>query len=298
MAVRLAHFSDVHLTTPNLGWKRRDVLSKKVTGWINVKLLGRGKRFRHAPTVVAALVSELKSRAFDALVFSGDATKLAFESEMKLAAERLGVNDPAMPPAIAVPGNHDYYVRHDVTENRFETHFDPWMQGQRLGEERFPFAHRVGHCWLIAVNSAKANFLSIDATGRIGREQLARFRTLCESLPPGPRIVVTHYPLRKANGKLEIPTRRLRDHRLALSVAEECGVSLWLHGHIHRGYVLEPTPEIPFPMICSGSATQTDRWSYNEYTIDGWQLTMAKRTYDFATGQFREGEMRVIELRR
>ena len=298
MAVRLAHFSDVHLTTPNLGWKRRDVLSKKVTGWINVKLLGRGKRFRHAPTVVAALVSELKSREFDALVFSGDATKLAFESEMKLAAERLGVNDPALPPAIAVPGNHDYYVRHDVTANRFETQFDPWMQGQRLGEERFPFAKRVGHCWLIAVNSAKANFLSIDATGRIGREQLARFRTLCESLPPGPRIVVTHYPLRKANGKLEIPTRRLRDHRLALSVAVECGVSLWLHGHIHRGYVLEPTPEIPFPMICSGSATQTDRWSYNEYSIDGWQLTMAKRTYDFATGQFREVETRMIELRR
>ena len=298
MAIRLAHFSDVHLTTPNLGWKRRDVLSKKVTGWINVKLLGRGKRFRHAPTVVAALVSELKSREFDALVFSGDATKLAFESEMKLAAERLGVNDPALPPAIAVPGNHDYYVRHDVTANRFETQFDPWMQGQRLGEERFPFAKRVGHCWLIAVNSAKANFLSIDATGRIGREQLARFRTLCESLPPGPRIVVTHYPLRKANGKLEIPTRRLRDHRLALSVAVECGVSLWLHGHIHRGYVLEPTPEIPFPMICSGSATQTDRWSYNEYSIDGWQLTMAKRTYDFATGQFREVETRMIELRR
>ena len=298
MAVRLAHFSDVHLTTPNLGWKRRDVLSKKVTGWINVKLLGRGKRFRHAPTVVAALVSELKSREFDALVFSGDATKLAFESEMKLAAERLGVNDPALPPAIAVPGNHDYYVRHDVTANRFETQFDPWMQGQRLGEERFPFAKRVGHCWLIAVNSAKANFLSIDATGRIGREQLARFRTLCDSLPPGPRIVVTHYPLRNANGKLEIPTRRLRDHRLALSVAVECGVSLWLHGHIHRGYVLEPTPEIPFPMICSGSATQTDRWSYNEYSIDGWQLTMAKRTYDFATGQFREVETRMIELRR
>ena len=298
MSIRLAHFSDVHLTTPNLGWKRRDVLSKKVTGWINVKLLGRGKRFRHAPTVVAALVSELKSREFDALVFSGDATKLAFESEMKLAAERLGVNDPALPPAIAVPGNHDYYVRHDVTANRFETQFDPWMQGQRLGEERFPFAKRVGHCWLIAVNSAKANFLSIDATGRIGREQLARFRTLCESLPPGPRIVVTHYPLRKANGKLEIPTRRLRDHRLALSVAVECGVSLWLHGHIHRGYVLEPTPEIPFPMICSGSATQTDRWSYNEYSIDGWQLTMAKRTYDFATGQFREVETRMIELRR
>ena len=298
MAIRLAHFSDVHLTTPNLGWKRRDVLSKKVTGWINVKLLGRGKRFRHAPTVVAALVSELKSREFDALVFSGDATKLAFESEMKLAAERLGVNDPALPPAIAVPGNHDYYVRHDVTANRFETQFDPWMQGQRLGEERFPFAKRVGHCWLIAVNSAKANFLSIDATGRIGREQLARFRTLCDSLPPGPRIVVTHYPLRKANGKLEIPTRRLRDHRLALSVAVECGVSLWLHGHIHRGYVLEPTPEIPFPMICSGSATQTDRWSYNEYSIDGWQLTMAKRTYDFATGQFREVETRMIELRR
>ena len=297
MTVRLAHFSDVHLTSKKLGWKRRDVLSKKVTGWINVKLLGRGKRFRHAPTVVAALVAELKSRDFDGLVFSGDATKLAFESEMRLAAERLGVNDTTMPPAVAVPGNHDYYVRNDVRLNRFETNFAPWLQGERLGDERFPYAKRIGHCWLIALNSAKANFLSIDASGRMGREQLLRFRALCESLSPGPRIVVTHYPLRKANGKLEIQTRRLRDHRFALAAATECGVSLWLHGHIHRGYVLAPSEDIPFPVICSGSATQTDRWSYNEYSIDGWQLAMAKRTYDFESGQFREVETQVLELR-
>ncbi|MFO0937519.1 MAG: metallophosphoesterase [Gemmataceae bacterium] len=298
MTIRLAHFSDVHLTSPKLGWKRHDVLSKKVTGWINVRWLGRGKRFRHAPTVVAAMIPELKTRGFDALVFSGDATKLAFDSEMKIAAERLGVNDATMPPAIAVPGNHDYYVRNDVRMNRFESNFTPWLEGQRIDDHRFPFARRVGHCWIIALNSAKANFLSIDASGRVGREQLARFQELCRSLSPGPRILVTHYPLRKANGKMEIPTRRLRDHRQVLAAAIESGISLWLHGHIHRGYVLEATPEIPFPVICSGSATQTDRWSYNEYTIEGWNLTLAKRTFNLEKLQFAEVESRTVEMRR
>lgn len=297
MTVKIAHFSDVHLTTPKLGWRRRDWLSKKVTGWLNVKLLGRGRRFRHAPAVVAALVPELKSRGYDAMAFSGDATKLAFESEMRIASERLGVNDPTMPRAIAVPGNHDYYVRHDFLAGRFEKHFAPWLQGQRIDGQMFPYAVPVGHCWLIAMNSARANFWTFDASGRIGREQLERLRKLCATLTPGPRIIVTHYPLRKANRKPEARTRRLRDHRMAMAVAAECGVSLWLHGHIHRGFVLEPGSDLPFPVICSGSATQTNRWSYNEYEITDWTLAMTKRTFDLKSGRFEDVGKRTVALR-
>jgi 3',5'-cyclic AMP phosphodiesterase CpdA len=294
--VYLAHFSDVHLTTHRLGWKRRDVLSKKLTGWFNVKVLGRGRRFRHAARITSILHNDLKTRGYDHLIFSGDATKLAFDAEMTVAAERLGVNDPALPPAIAVPGNHDYYVAHDFLAGRFEQHFAPWQTGQRIGTDPYPFAKRIGHVWLLAVNSAQANFWTWDARGRIGREQLDRLRILCAGLSPGPRIVVTHYPLRKADGRLELPTRRLRDHRAALEAANECGISLWLHGHIHRGFVLEPGPEIPFPIICSGSATQTHRWSYNDYRIDGRTLAMTRRVFDPHLHRFTDHETRTLRL--
>src|SRR5690606_29379808 len=59
-AVRIAHFSDVHLTAKPLGFRPRDWMSKRFTGWLNVRVLGRGRSFRHAPAVTAALVRTIK----------------------------------------------------------------------------------------------------------------------------------------------------------------------------------------------------------------------------------------------
>jgi 3',5'-cyclic AMP phosphodiesterase CpdA len=296
MPIRVAHFSDVHLTVPDLGWEGKDYLSKKATGWVNVKLLGRGHRFRHSDTVVESLVGDLASRNFDAAVFTGDATKLAFPNEFAHAAARLKVGDPAMPRSVAVPGNHDLYNLADVQRGEFERAFAPWLVGTRLTAETFPYAVPVGHCWFVAVNSARSNFWPFDASGKIGGEQLERLTALCASLPPGPRILVTHYPLRKASGRPEAVTRRLRDRNKAARVAADGGISLWLHGHIHAGFHLPANDEIPFPTIGAGSATQTDRWQFNEYTIDGYELTMLKRRYDFEAKQYRDAESATMTL--
>jgi 3',5'-cyclic AMP phosphodiesterase CpdA len=287
MPLKLAHFSDVHLTADPLGWRVRDVLSKKTSGWVNVKLLGRGRRFRFATAVVAALRKDLATRGYDHVAFSGDATTLAFESEMKLAAEALGVNDPALPPVIAVPGNHDYYTGAAQRTGLFEQYFDPWQKGERVDGERYPFAQRAGDGWLIALNSSTANRLTWDATGRVGKEQLDRLRRLCATLSPGPRIVVTHYPLRDSHGKLELRTHRLRDHAAALAAAKDCGVSLWLHGHLHKPYFLPAGGDLPFPTVCGGSASQTNRWAYHEYVIDGKTAHATRRTFDPRVQGFR-----------
>lgn len=294
--LRLAHFSDVHLTAKPLGWRRRDFASKKVPGWMNVKLLGRGARFKHAPRVVEALRDEIAARGFDHLIFSGDATKLAFENEFANAARRLGVNDVGMPPGIAVPGNHDYYTAEARDRGLFDRYFDPWMRGRRVREHRFPFAQQAGHAWLIAVNSSTANWWTFDASGGIGSEQLERLRELTGTLGPGPRILVTHYPLRTSKRKLERRTHRLRDHAAALETARACGIGLWLHGHIHKPYVLEPCPDIPFPIICAGSCTQTNRWSYNEYSLEENRLHMVRRTYQPLTHRFEESMQRDLTL--
>src|SRR4051812_29229274 len=99
--VRLAHFSDIHLTARPLGWSAGDLVGKRTTGWVNLTLLGRGGRFRHAPAVVDVLRRDLATRGFDHLVFSGDATMMGFDSEMTLAAAALGVGDESLPPGIA-----------------------------------------------------------------------------------------------------------------------------------------------------------------------------------------------------
>lgn len=292
--LRLAHFSDIHLTSKRLGWTGRDLLTKKVTGWVNVRLLGRGRRFRHAPVIADALLHEFRTRNFDHLVFSGDVTKLAFESEFRLAAAKLMAQ--GLPPVLGVPGNHDYYTGTATRAGLFEKHFAPWLHGERIGHHTYPFARKVGGAWLIGVNSSTANWTLWDASGAIGREQGERLVKLCERLDAGPRILVTHYPLRTAKGNVERRTHRLRDHAAALELAKACRVSLWLHGHIHRGFVLPAGEAIPFPVICAGSCTQTNRWMYNEYEIDGNNLAMLRRTFDFEKKTFLDGERVQLQL--
>src|SRR5438094_454711 len=101
MLVRLAHFSDIHLTAKPLGWRVRDAFSKRPTGWVNFAVFGRGAKFRHANDVTAVLRREFATRGFDQLVFSGDATTMGFPAEMTESAQRLGVSDVSLPPGIA-----------------------------------------------------------------------------------------------------------------------------------------------------------------------------------------------------
>jgi 3',5'-cyclic AMP phosphodiesterase CpdA len=296
-AVRLAHISDVHFTAKPLGWKGGDLVSKRVTGWMNVKMLGRGFRFRHATTVAAILVRELKERRFDHLIFSGDATALGFEAEFAAAARWLGVSDPEMPPGLAVPGNHDCYVKKPVKERLFERYFGTWQTGEREDGETYPFAQKVGPLWLIGLNSSTYNFLSFDATGRVGPAQRERLRRLLAKLPPGPRVLVTHYPFAVRTGKPEPRWHRLRDWRETAKIAAEGGVRLWLHGHRHRPYHLRAHAEVPFASVCGGSATQTGLWGYHDYTIENGFLKAVRRGYDPKTRAFTDRESFELDLK-
>jgi 3',5'-cyclic AMP phosphodiesterase CpdA len=285
--IRLAHFSDVHLTSPKLGWRVRDLFGKRATGWINVRVLGRGRRFRHADLVVEALKREFRERGFDRLVFSGDATTMAFEQEMAAAAVRIGVGDGTLPAAIAVPGNHDLYTYGAVRRRSFEHAFSNWQQGERVdAKHTYPFAQKVGHAWLIGLNSSRANLFPWDATGTVGTAQLARFRDLMQRLDDGPRIVVSHYPLLTRLRKPEPRWHRLRDWRRVRDAAAECGVHLWLHGHKHAWYYLAAGEEQPFASIGVGSSAQEFLWGYHEYVIDGWTLKGLRRIFDPRDGRF------------
>jgi 3',5'-cyclic AMP phosphodiesterase CpdA len=295
--LRFLHYSDVHLTVPNLGWRPRDILSKKAVGWVNVKLLGRGFRFKHAATVADAMMADARKRGHDAILFSGDATKLAFEPEFAFAAERLGVGATDLPPAIAVPGNHDNYTRRDIRAEKFERHFAPWLVGERIGEHRYPFARRFGHAWIICVNSSQPQGFNTAASGAIGTAQLQRLVALCQTLGPGPRILVTHYPLRDGHGRIERRSHRLLDHAAAIAAGTESGIGLWVHGHIHHPFVLPPSAQIPFPVICVGSATQTGRWAHNEYLLAGSELTMTRRVWNPTEGNFHAEVNQTFTLR-
>ncbi len=265
-------------------WRLRDWLNKRMSAWVNLHLLGRGRNFRHSEQILIALRQELKQRSFNHIVFSGDATAMGFEEEMRRAAELLGVNE--LPAGLAVPGNHDYCTHAAMQSGYFERYFAPWQKGERVGNEVYPFAQRVGPVWLVAVNSSTANRLYWDARGRVGAAQLARLEKLLAGLEPGPRILVTHYPIWLAEGRREHAFHGLRDLEELISVAQRGGIALWLHGHRHNNYFHAHSDRIPFPVICSGSITQRGLWSYNDYTLEGVHLRVVKRIFVQEQGMF------------
>jgi 3',5'-cyclic AMP phosphodiesterase CpdA len=294
--IRLAHLSDIHVTAPACAWRPRDWLNKRMSAWINLHVLGRGKRFRHTERILDALCAELKQRSVDHLVFSGDATAMGFEEEMRAAAELLGIGSSEPLPGLAVPGNHDYCTNAAVRGGHFERYFAPWQTGERIGGETYPFAQRVGSMWLIGVNSSTANRLYWDARGQVGAAQLARLEKLLASLEAGPRILVTHYPIRLASGTPERAFHGLRDLNDLVSVAARGGVVLWLHGHRHDAYHHAHSERTRFPVICAGSTTQRGCWSYNEYTIGGQRLHVVQRVFEEEAGSFRDGRVFELEL--
>jgi 3',5'-cyclic AMP phosphodiesterase CpdA len=285
LRVRLAHFSDIHVNGPHHPWLWSDCLTKRLTGLINARL-GRGRRFREVPTVLHALAAELNQPGrFDGLIFSGDATTLGFRGEMERAAALLPVN-AWKGRAVAVPGNHDYYTRGAASSGAFESCFADWQVGQRPTPATYPFVARIGHLSIVAVNSATANLNPADSSGEVGLEQLARLRTLFRDLPPGPRILVTHYPVARADGSPEPRSRRLRDLPGLSEVAREGKVALWLHGHRHDAYSHEAGTVAPYPVVCAGSATQPGQWSFHDYLIEGDRLSGTRHTYDPQVGRF------------
>ncbi len=295
-AVRLAHFSDIHLTAEPLGWRATDWLSKRTSGWLNLSVFGRGRRFRRAEEVVAALMAELRQSPPDRVVFSGDATALGFEAECARAAALLGLTGGAPLPGLAVPGNHDYYVAREVRAGHFERYFAPWLVGERIDGSVYPFAQRVGPLWLVGVNTSGPTRLPWDASGHAGAEQLARLERLLDRLGPGPRILVTHYPVCRDSGRSERPSRGLRDLTRLVDVAARGGVCLWLHGHRHGSYYHANPAQAPFPVICAGSATQRGCWSYKRYTIEGSRFTALRREFDPVGGAFRDAGTFTLEL--
>jgi 3',5'-cyclic AMP phosphodiesterase CpdA len=295
---RLIHFSDVHVTAHPRGWRLEDWFSRRTTGWFNWYVLGRARRFRYADLAAELLVLDIADRRPNRVIFSGDASFLGFENEVARAARLLRVGDQSFPKGLAIPGNHDLYTPAAVRSGAFESLFRPWQQGERVDNEIYPFAQRIGPVWLIGVNSAAPSPWPWDATGRVGVAQLDRLRKLLHSLPAAPRILVTHYPVQLADGQPETPWHGLRHCAETVRVAADGGVALWLHGHRHGAYHCPPSANCPFPTVCAGSVAQLGRASYMEYEISGDNIRARRRVLSFAERRFCDGESFEIGLKR
>jgi len=286
--IRLAHFSDLHLSAHPLGLTARDYFGKRLIGWLNHKGR-RGKSFADAETITQKLVEDLKQNSYDHLIFSGDATTLGMKNEYQTVLQSFG-DFAELPGGVATPGNHDYYTRRSRRNGLFEETFSAWMKGLRVGPLPYPFAKKVGDYWLVVVNSAQPNTVPWDSRGRVGRKQRGLLIKLMQQLPNEPKILVTHYPLLLDNTKAEHRWRRCRDAKQLAEIVKEYSVRLWVHGHRHTPYFIEATAERPFHLCCAGSVTQKTRWSYAIYELDAGKLSITRRRWNEVQKQFEPAE--------
>ena len=149
----------------------------------------------------------LRTRRVEHVIFSGDATAMGFDEEIRRAAELLEVNRRPGWRCRAITTIAPGLPRVPAASNAISL---PGRPASAL-DAVYPFAQQVGPAWLVAVNSVTGNVSPWDASGAVGREQCARLEQLLAQLSPGPRLLVTHYPICLANGRAENRYHRLHD---------------------------------------------------------------------------------------
>ena len=250
MSYLLAHLSDAHIG-PLPRPRTRDLLGKRITGFVNWRKRGR----LHDMAVLAAVVADLHAQAPDHVAMTGDILNLGLPSEFPFARawlETLGTVDDVS----FVPGNHDAYVRSSLPH--LAATFAPWVAEVGTVDGMpfaFPYLRRRGPLALIGLTSAipTAPLLASGSLGPAQREGLARL--LDETAAAGlVRVVMIHHPPHLTGAKRG---RGLRDAAAFEGLIARHGADLVIHGHNHRtsvAHLMGPGGPVPVVGVPSCSA--------------------------------------------
>lgn len=279
--MRLAHLSDLHLTSPS-GLTLRDVAGKRGLGWLSWRLRRR-KRYR--PEVLDRLLEDLERAKPDHVVVTGDLTHLGLASELAEAGvwlARLG-----RPESVTViPGNHDVYVSRDAGAAPAPS-WMPYLRGDEAGGG-FPFVRVREPIALVGLSTASPSSV-LDATGAVGEAQIeATGDRLRDAAKRGLfRIVALHHPLLAGAVSWR---RRLIDAAPLRDEIAAAGAELVLHGHAHRtfrGRLSTRDGEaivIGARSASSLSESPESRAQYHLYDLStaptGWSLEVVSRGLD------------------
>ena len=173
--MRIAHFSDIHVTasTADIPW--RAMFSKRIVGWLNLQLLGREEDFREAEEITAALVKDIQQVEADHILFTGDLTGLALDSEFERARLLL---EPILDSEniTGIPGNHDFYVPAAAKDGTYDRHFGSWERSELANPP--PIVRLLGEeAALIALRDSRPNAFH-DSSGMVGTDQLKKLGTV------------------------------------------------------------------------------------------------------------------------
>lgn len=229
MRIRIGHLSDIHVPAgvqPTL----RDLLSKRLTGYLNFKLR---RQQEYDVRVLQQAVARLIEEEVDAVVVSGDLTNLAYAAEFERAHTLLHPLSQAGIPYFVIPGNHDRYLARAI-DGTMETLFADHLGTPLCDDDAYPWIDTQYGATIIGLNSAVPN-APFQAWGHVSDAQIHALKSAKESIAQHdqPIILAVHHHLGKAPHKKRDHNRNLRNSDQVLQLAKELNASLVLHGHNH-----------------------------------------------------------------
>ncbi len=273
--MRLIHLTDLHLTSLEdfSFWRVR---GKRRLGYLS---WSRRRRFIHRPEVLDRLLSAVAAESPDQIVVSGDLVQFGLAPEIAAAGEylrRLGPPESVM----LVPGNHDLYAPDSWLEvrERWRDYLHLPAVGTGLTDGH-PVTREVGPVDLIGLSSARPS-PALEASGRLGRDQLARLAAALQRSAARGRFccLALHHP----------PLPGMIARRKALTDAAEleraidgASVHLVLHGHVHRNCERQFGATAIFGTASASSASAGAPAAYRCFDLEsdggGWRVRMQLR---------------------
>lgn len=278
--MRLAHYSDIHVTvTP---WREgvQHLLGKRFSGALSFSIGGRGRHFEGSDHRIRRLLDDVDRQGVDHALCTGDVTQTSLEVEFRRCAELFGERLQAPERHTVIPGNHDRYTRTAEAERRFER-----FLGELAGPGgRYPFTKQIGEgVRLVAIDVSRSTSLA-DSSGLCGAAQRDELQAILTdaSLRDEYVILAMHYGLLRRTGRRDRRTHRVRDdlELIALLDRGDVHLDLVLHGHMHRPYRVRTARRT---VICTGSATDlAGRCGYNvlDIDVDNRRLEIERRVWD------------------
>lgn len=274
--ITLAHISDIHLS-PLPKMRLSDFAGKRITGFLNWKLKRHGEMNTET---LSRLVAHLQDQHADFTAVTGDMTNLALRTEVERAGQWLRALGDSERIAVC-PGNHDAYVSGALAQAQED--WGPYLKGETLEGQAFPFVRRVGDLAIVSCSSA-VPMPPFIAAGKFEEKQANRLSRMLKLLGDAGyfRVVLIHHP---PNAELQHPSFGLRGNKLFRQVIAEHGAELILHGHTHRSsihHVPGKDKEVPVIGVAAASAAQggtlDDPARYNLFRIErageGWSCVM------------------------
>lgn len=295
MTLLLAHLTDAHIG-PLPRVRRRELMSKRITGYINFKV---GRDRVHDMDVLARLVADMRAHRPDHVAMTGDILNIALQAEFPIA--RAWLETLGSPEEVSfTPGNHDAYVRSALPI--LARTFAHYARDDGAGEgarAHFPYMRVRGGVALIGLSTGVPTAPFI-ASGRLGEAQIAALGERLDAAKAQglARVVMMHHPPVKA------AARGLVDVRGFAAALRRHGAELVLHGHNHSASVafLEGPDGAAIPVVGAPSASMArgrQRAAYHLFRLaprPGGGVAIEARSRGLIAGTHEIGDLGPLKL--